>query len=58
MKYIEINLERAVELYNQGKEDKVFKRLNNGGLERVTSLSETFGMFVMRSRYFEQTEED
>lgn len=58
MKYIEINLDRAVELYMQGKEDKVFRKLDKGELERVTSLSGTFGWFVMRSRYFELTEED
>lgn len=58
MKYIEIDLNRAVELYRQEKEDKVFRKLDNGELERVTSLSGTFGAFVMRSRYFEQTEED
>lgn len=56
MKYVEIDFDRAVELYRQGKEDKVFVKRNNGELEILTSLSGTFGMFVMRSRYFEQKE--
>lgn len=58
MKYIEIDLNRAVDLYRRGEEKRVFRKRENGELERLTSLSETFGMFVMRSRYFEQTEED
>ena len=58
MEYIEINLDRAVELYRQGKGYKVFIKLDNGELKALTLLSGKFGMFVMRSRYFEQTEED
>ena len=58
MKYIEINLERAVELYRQGEEKRVFVKRNNGELELLTSFAGTFGMFVMRSRYFEQIVED
>ena len=34
MKYIEIDINRAVELYRQGKEDKVFRKCDNGELER------------------------
>lgn len=58
MKYIEINLDRAVELYRQGKVCKVFIKLDNGELKLLTSISGTFGTFVMRSIYFEQTEDD
>ena len=54
MKYIEIDFDRAVELYRQGKEDKVFRKSDFGDLERVTALSGTFAEFVLRSRYFEQ----
>ena len=58
MKYIEINLDRAVELYKLGKVYKVFIKHDKGELKALTSFSGTFGMFVMSSRYFEQTEED
>jgi hypothetical protein len=58
MKYIEIDLNRAVELYRRGEEKRVFAKRKNGELELLDSISGTFGMFVMRSRYFEQTEED
>jgi len=58
MKYIEIDLDRAVELYRQGKGYKVFIKLDSGELKALTSFSGTFGMFFVRSRYFEQTEED
>lgn len=58
MKYIEIDFDRAVELYRFGEEKRVFRKGDDGELDRVTSLSGTLKMFVMRSRYFEQTEED
>jgi hypothetical protein len=58
MKYIEIDLNRAVELYRRGEEKRIFRKCDNGELERLTSFSGTFGLIVTRSRYFEQTEED
>jgi len=58
VKYIEVDFDRAVELCRHGKEYKVFIKLDNGELKALTSFSGTFGMFFVRSRYFEQTEED
>lgn len=57
MKYIEIDLNRAVELFRQGESNKVFRQCDNGELEIVTSLQETFKRFVLYSRYFEQIRE-
>jgi hypothetical protein len=57
MKYIEIDLNRAVELFRQEESNKVFRQCDNGELERVTSLQETFKKFVIYSRYFEQIRE-
>lgn len=58
MKYIEIDFDRAVELFRQGEEKRVFVKRNNGELGLLALLPGTFGMFIMRSRYFEQIEED
>jgi len=57
MKYIEIDLNRAVELFRQEESNKVFRQCDNGELEIVTSLQETFKRFVLYSRYFEQIRE-
>lgn len=58
MKYIEIDFDRAVELYKRGEEERVFVKRGNGELKLLTLLSGAFGTFVMCSRYFEQIEED
>lgn len=58
MKYIEIELNRAVELFRQGEFDKVFRQCDDGELEKVTSLQGTFKRFVIYSKFFERIVED
>lgn len=58
MKYIEIDLNRAVELFRQGEFDKVFRQCDNGELEKVTSLQDTFKRFIIYYKYFERIVED
>ena len=50
----EIDLNRAVELFRQGEYNKVFRQCDNGELEIVTSLQDTFKSFVIYSKYFEK----
>ena len=57
MKYIEISLDRAVELFRQGKDESVFFMCEGGVLERVDGFKFAFRDLVTEARFFEQIEE-
>lgn len=57
MKYIEISLDRAVELFRQGKDASVFFMRANGKLDRADAFSFGFRDLVSEERFFEQIKE-
>ena len=57
MKYIEISLDRAIELFRQGKDESVFFMRAGGRLERVDSFTFGFRDLVTETNFFEQIEE-
>lgn len=57
MKYIEIDLNRAVELFRQGKDASVFFMREGGNLYRVDAFNFGFGSLVAETKFFEQIKE-
>lgn len=57
MKYIEIDLNRAVELFRQGKDESVFFMRAGGRLERVDAFTFCFSDLVTETNFFEQIKE-
>ena len=58
MKYIEIDFNRAAELFRQGKGESVFFVRARGELYRVDAFKFELSDLVTETNFFEQIEED